>query len=366
MKKNIFYILIIFIFVFSFSNVAVADINPNFGYKDSELNILACGYATKASCETFLKTQYPNKNLVCSMGIVCANTIPDNPNTDDPQNIGVDDSLNTNNDVYELLAPIGEFKVAPKNIGDYFNLIFKIAIGLCGALAVIMIVIGGIQYMGDESIFGKTEAKSKIIKSILGLLIALGSWALLNTINPDLLGIGGVHIDQVSAEIEEENITEVGIGTNVNGTIVRIKTGSAANCIGGVVDIPNDIPKTKNGKICKDLLDKLYILKSKTTGWKITSSIRGGGTQSSCHLSGNSKSGNCVDIQIDPGARNGYKKDTGSTNPAWGEFCVAVAQIGGLNYANEASSIGKCQDIKKYKTYQFTSGPHLHINLITI
>lgn len=105
--------------------------------------------------------------------------------------------------VYKLLAPIGELKEAPKNIGDYVNTIFLIAIGLCGALAVVMIVIGGVQYMGDESIFGKTEAKSKIMSAILGLIIALGSYALLNTINPDLLGSKGVKINAVSAEIED-------------------------------------------------------------------------------------------------------------------------------------------------------------------
>ncbi|HAE36441.1 MAG: hypothetical protein UR85_C0002G0063 [Candidatus Nomurabacteria bacterium GW2011_GWF2_35_66] len=106
-----------------------------------------------------------------------------------------------NND-YNLLAPIGKFVKAPNDIGDYFNLIFKLAIGLCGVLAVVMIVISGIQYMGDESIFGKTEAKSKILASILGLFIALGSYALLNTIDPDLLGGKGVAIDQVNVKIE--------------------------------------------------------------------------------------------------------------------------------------------------------------------
>jgi lipoprotein-anchoring transpeptidase ErfK/SrfK len=111
------------------------------------------------------------------------------------------DSTTQCESVYSLLAPIGDFTEAPNNIGDYFNIIFKIAIGLCGALAVVMIVIGGVQYMGDESIFGKTEAKSRITKAILGLLIALGSWALLNTVNPDLLGGKGVNIRQVSAEI---------------------------------------------------------------------------------------------------------------------------------------------------------------------
>jgi lipoprotein-anchoring transpeptidase ErfK/SrfK len=103
--------------------------------------------------------------------------------------------------VYTLLAPIGTLVNAPENMGDYFNIIFKIAIGLCAALAVVMIVISGIQYMGDESVFSKTEAKSKITSAIFGLLIALGSWALLNTINPDLLGGKGVNIKQVSAEI---------------------------------------------------------------------------------------------------------------------------------------------------------------------
>jgi lipoprotein-anchoring transpeptidase ErfK/SrfK len=71
-----------------------------------------------------------------------------------------------------------------------------------------MIVVGGIQYMGDESIFGKTEGKKKIWAAILGLLIALGSYALLKTINPDLLGGKGLNVQQVSAEII--NLPDVG------------------------------------------------------------------------------------------------------------------------------------------------------------
>ena len=104
-------------------------------------------------------------------------------------------------DVYTLLAPIGNLTTAPDNIGEYFNIMVEIAIGLCAVLAVIMIVIGGIQYMGDESIFGKTEAKGKIIQSIFGLLIALGAFALLNTIDPALLGQKGIDIKSVSGEV---------------------------------------------------------------------------------------------------------------------------------------------------------------------
>ena len=130
-----------------------------------------------------------------------------------PVDINAKKDTSEGNKVYNLLAPIGGFNVAPTNIGDYFNKIIKIAIGLCGTLAVIMIVLGGIQYMGDESVFGKTEAKSKITAAILGLLIALGSYALLNTVNPTLLG-GNIKIGSVSAVISSED-TSTGSSTSL-------------------------------------------------------------------------------------------------------------------------------------------------------
>lgn len=111
----------------------------------------------------------------------------------------------TDTTTYNLLAPIGDLEsVSSMNISDYFSLMLKIIIGLCAVSAVIMIVIGGIQYMGKDSIFGKAEAKGKIINAITGLIIALGSYALLNTINPDLLGVKGLGIKQVKGEITYE------------------------------------------------------------------------------------------------------------------------------------------------------------------
>ena len=110
-----------------------------------------------------------------------------------------------NPDEYKLLAPLTEdFKVVDnkKTVSDYLGVIFKIIIGLCSALAVIMIIIGGIQWMGQDSVFGKVEAKGKIMRAIGGLLLALGAWVLLNTINPDLLGGKGVTIKQVKVSLD--------------------------------------------------------------------------------------------------------------------------------------------------------------------
>lgn len=122
-----------------------------------------------------------------------------------------------NENIYKFLAPIGkitcmdntgkDLNCISNNIGKYLNFIFKFLIGLSVALAVVMMIIAGITYMGDESIFGKTEAKSKMKKAILGLLIALGSFALLNTINPDLTGKGGLTIDRVSFKIDSFSVS---------------------------------------------------------------------------------------------------------------------------------------------------------------
>lgn len=106
-------------------------------------------------------------------------------------------------DEYTLLAPIGSIAAIDKTttLGDYLNLMIKIFLGICGALAVIMIVIYGIQWMGTDSVFTKTESKQKIGGALAGLILALASWMLLNTINPDLLG-GELSIGQASIEVE--------------------------------------------------------------------------------------------------------------------------------------------------------------------
>ena len=119
-----------------------------------------------------------------------------------------------NKSTYTLLAPFLGLKCidtsgtnpdcAKGGIGDYLNLIFNIAIALCGALAVIMIIIGGIEYMGEESVFGKTKARARITSALLGLVIALGSYAILNTINPDLLGKKGINLESVDITLDPE------------------------------------------------------------------------------------------------------------------------------------------------------------------
>jgi TRAP-type C4-dicarboxylate transport system permease small subunit len=63
----------------------------------------------------------------------------------------------------------------------------QIFIGICAVLAVIMIVWGGIEYMTSELISGKDAGRERIRDAVFGLILALGAWLLLYTINPQLL-----------------------------------------------------------------------------------------------------------------------------------------------------------------------------------
>ena len=168
---------------------------------------------------------------------------------DDAISVGAakDTSIKTNN-TYTFLASLPGLgdSIKTSDIGSYFNTIFRIAIGLCAALAVIMIIIYAVQYMGDESIFGKSEAKGKIGTAILGLLIAIGSWVLLNTINPDLTGKNGVNVSVATGDVE-----------TVPWETYQSGTGATDGCKEGFVDvlIPNGDPNKIN--VCKSISNNL-------------------------------------------------------------------------------------------------------------
>lgn len=254
MKKNIYLLLFLLIFVFSFF-VNANSSSAVFEYKNSTGEVTnVCNFPDILSCNSKLKEVCgSNTTAYCIQSTneqLCYLASAVEPICPQVQQIDPDNNEEGGSDVYTLLAPIGEFKVAPDNIGEYFNVIFLIAIGLCGVLAVIMIVIGGIQYMGDESVFGKTQAKERITKAILGLIIALGAFALLNTINPELLGKSGLNIKQVSAEIEGDTDVPVTLGSG--GTIQPSSVGIVCNKTGGFSVLPN-VVKSFNNKMTYEM-----------------------------------------------------------------------------------------------------------------
>jgi len=83
--------------------------------------------------------------------------------------------------------PISGVSFGGNGFGGMLAQIFVWGVTLTIILAIIMLVVGGVQYMGSESLFGKDEGKKRITAALGGLLIALTSIFILNLI----LGTGG-------------------------------------------------------------------------------------------------------------------------------------------------------------------------------
>lgn len=71
----------------------------------------------------------------------------------------------------------------------YLKTLYKWGVAATSGLAVLVIMWGGVQYMTSAGGGGIEEAKNRIQNAIYGLLLALGSYIILQTINQDLTSL---------------------------------------------------------------------------------------------------------------------------------------------------------------------------------
>ncbi len=71
---------------------------------------------------------------------------------------------------------------------DYVGRIYVLVLGAAAILALFMLILGGVQYTYVAlSPSAKNDAKERIYNALIGLLIVLGAYLILNTINPDFV-----------------------------------------------------------------------------------------------------------------------------------------------------------------------------------
>ncbi len=90
------------------------------------------------------------------------------------------------------LAPIpGLTDIQPSEGGlaTFFNNLYKYLIGLAAALAVIMIIWGGLEYSTQDSISKKSDGKQRIYDAIFGLVLVLSPVLVFSIINPSILNL---------------------------------------------------------------------------------------------------------------------------------------------------------------------------------
>ena len=74
-------------------------------------------------------------------------------------------------------------------VANFFNNLYKFAIGMASVLAIIMIIWGGLQYATQDIPGAKQEGKDRILQAILGLILVLSPALVFSIINPNILNL---------------------------------------------------------------------------------------------------------------------------------------------------------------------------------
>lgn len=151
-----------------------------------------------------------DKNGSCSLGYTPLEPIP---------------GITPANGAYDLTSPTG--------FARFINAIFTIFISAGALLAVLMLTLGGIQYMTASAINNKTRALERAQAAVWGLLLIAGIWLVLNTINPNLLNFNFIACDPnnpVCSATARVNSTSSGGAAASNTSNTANNTPSGVAC----------------------------------------------------------------------------------------------------------------------------------------
>jgi len=125
--------------------------------------------------------------------------------------------------VYCLLEPLGngggilDRVNVGSGFGEYLDTIFQIGVAMAGIFGILMIVVGGFTYMTTDSYSKKNDGKDQIKNALMGFVLALVSWLLLYTLNPNLTSfdIGINTVGTGSSSSHPWNNGAAAAGTNI-------------------------------------------------------------------------------------------------------------------------------------------------------
>ncbi len=147
---------------------------------------------------------------------------------------------------YQPLAPLpfpGLDGGGTPNLATYLQGIFRMLLIVAVVLSVIMIVIAGFQYVASSANpQGKGDARKRLSGALIGLVLALGSWLLLDTVNPNFASNLSITIPKVSLDPDAPDPAFQGAETSL-GTHLCQKGGhqlNGENILYGVTHWPND------------------------------------------------------------------------------------------------------------------------------
>ncbi|GEM_PF-3075208 len=157
-------------------------------------------------------------------------------------------------------------------LGEYISGIYKYSVGLISLIAVLVLIVSGVQIITSA---GNSEvvsgAKNRIISAIIAIAISAGSYTILYTINPELVNLRNLKIltvPGITLETPEEHDeiiknTPVDSQGNVINTITNIN-GTITGADGPVTKIPSSVNELTEKEFKKDTIND-----KKVNGWNI-------------------------------------------------------------------------------------------------
>ncbi len=124
---------------------------------------------------------------------------------------------------YTVLAPLPGTTIEQNctancttDLQTYLPGVFWWSIGLAAAMAFVMITYGGLVYMTSDAIYGKEDGRKYIENALWGLLLVIGAWVILNTLNPQILSF---HLTIPRPTIVAGTAGVTAGGSNVGGNV---------------------------------------------------------------------------------------------------------------------------------------------------
>jgi hypothetical protein len=139
------------------------------------------------------------------------------------------------------------------SLAGYVNALYTAAISIAAFMAVVKIIFAGVKYMLSDVVTDKGAAKKDIRGALIGLLIVIGAVLILNTINPQLKGLGALEgPGGVRIELTEHGRIPLDETHVVNVTGSRSETEAILNYIAECNDMGRSIV-IRNGISCAQI-----------------------------------------------------------------------------------------------------------------
>jgi len=226
----------------------------------------------------------------------------------------------------------------------YLSYIYKFGLWAVGIAALLMVSIGGFMYISSAGNNASMEkAKGVITDAVVGLVMALTAWLVLNTINPDLTKCALPDRMPVSA-VPVESLP-MGPSDTTGPTAA---TGICSDC----QPVPQPPLICKTGASCTlppDFIFKLSSVNSPVP-WRITEAYPPTVPhQSSCH-----NNGTCADINLLGGATD---------VPSVKKLSDALTAAGFTSFTYESKNCAPYTEAGiKCKFYSTMTGSSFHVN----